>query len=1287
MEKMMRHTLLTLIAFLLSITVLTAEENNDPSLIFQASFDGYTVTAEKSAGYKKSPNFPASLALRMHKGVAGKGNALTLNATETLRYSNYKNHDPKKGTISFWVASLNWKPSEKFFQVFYDASLPNCRFLIYKYAQDSNLRFYISLNNKEEYISIPLKNEDWAPGRWHKIDAVWDETRMALYLDGVLAKPQIYTRNPIVFNNPKVYPETREGGYMSLGGSKAFRHDPQHTTAFDEFKIYDRLLTPAEIRSNYEKWIPPADEKKRNELPAPLGKEISVDGVLDKQEWQDAACIPIVNPVAEAKPGASGILYVKHSGENLLIGAELAGGAKSTITGNDLVDIWRDDSFEIHVFTAQKKRYQFIVNPNGAMYDATIATADGLYVQSKLVPQWQSGAKTATKRMPDKWTLEISIPRKSIGAEGNSILINFGCTRYLAHSSHVSWAKNSKTFFDETKYGILHFRGQEKPVRMEKYGMENGQFQLKLNPEARAEIIACDGKRSPRLAGLTEWAMELPLGLYDFCASAPSFYYASRITVSQPLEIKFTNYASKRRLDVILDCSSAGIDVNKAIKSGMAEGHVFFVDPDGKSLCSGKVKLNKSDAKLSLFLPQQSLTPGKYSIKAVVKVNGEELISANKPFRVPDMTPFNAKIAADHSVPAPWTPVKQLDASRFSVWNRVYTFGNGPFPVQVIAGGEKMLAESPVLRLNGSAIKWSPAKISARYDDEIHFTGTGSMAGIHFEWNSVLCFDGLVKIKISMLPANNGSRISNLKLSWSVPQSMAGVMLDPLFTPWKNKDGETYRFPYTHGQDFIIWTVGRDKGFLWWTESLANMNNAPGHKQFTISRKGDQVTVNADFISQNVTLNKKADYSMVFMATPGRPLPEKSRDFNPGQIWDVLKHETLKVQYYSLTEKKPLDYATEPWCSLIPLNPEKFGKHIDKLEAQGTRYMPYSQPMMTTSMEDTYDWFLPEWKQIPGIVTGAGLHYQSGLYYTNEACCGGTGSDDLYVWNADQLLSKFPKLPGLYYDYSEGRLCSNTLHGCGGIDAFGKSYSSSNLLRHRNYFIRLKRVLNKHGKDKILYLHAHNRFIPFTHGIGDYWFPGEQYSEIITQNLEHFYCENIPVKEFQSAYYSPIKGVGIVMMSNYQHTAWSFKMNRRLDTIPNTLSFMTPALLHDMNISNCYVHHKTVERWWIIKHDVKLSEAVFHGYWFSDAIKTNTEKVYASWYEWKTSSPYSKMLVIGNLGRKNQSVKLEIDLKKLGLSGKKLSYYDLWTGEPLQGINNLEVGANNFRLIGIKEIK
>lgn len=141
-------------------------------------------------------------------------------------------------------------------------------------------------------------------------------------------------------------------------------------------------------------------------------------------------------------------------------------------------------------------------------------------------------------------------------------------------------------------------------------------------------------------------------------------------------------------------------------------------------------------------------------------------------------------------------------------------------------------------------------------------------------------------------------------------------MLEPLYSPWRNKDGARYRFPYAHGQDFFIWTVGLEKGFLWWPESAANWSNPAGHKQFSISRNGNAVTVTADFITKKSVLKKEALYSMAFMATPGRPEPLRRRDFNPGQIWDFLKYETLKVQYYGIN-KNLADCATEPWTGLF----------------------------------------------------------------------------------------------------------------------------------------------------------------------------------------------------------------------------------------------------------------------------------------------------------------------------------------------------------------------------------
>jgi hypothetical protein len=60
------------------------------------------------------------------------------------------------------------------------------------------------------------------------------------------------------------------------------------------------------------------------------------------------------------------------------------------------------------------------------------------------------------------------------------------------------------------------------------------------------------------------------------------------------------------------------------------------------------------------------------------------------------------------------------------------------------------------------------------------------------------------------------------------------------------------------------------------------------------------------------------------------------------------------------------------------------------------------------------------------------------------------------------------------------------------------------------------------------------------------------------------------------------------------------------------------------------------------------------------------------------------MLVVGNIGREEQSAALDLDLKKLKIDGKKISCYNLWTGEVIESLDNLKVAPNNFLLIGIR---
>ena len=124
------------VLFLLSCILHGME---DPSLLFRASFDKYTVIADKAAGKNGTFRFkPESLHLRMFDGVASKGNALCLSNSEQVDYSNFHNHDLRQGTVSFWVVPVNWTPDTETFQVFFESVFPSgYRFLIYKFHKNS----------------------------------------------------------------------------------------------------------------------------------------------------------------------------------------------------------------------------------------------------------------------------------------------------------------------------------------------------------------------------------------------------------------------------------------------------------------------------------------------------------------------------------------------------------------------------------------------------------------------------------------------------------------------------------------------------------------------------------------------------------------------------------------------------------------------------------------------------------------------------------------------------------------------------------------------------------------------------------------------------------------------------------------------------------------------------------------------------------------------------------------------------------------------------------------------
>lgn len=169
--------------------------------------------------------------------------------------------NPKVGTIEMWVALVDWAATEKAFHAFFAANdkKGNGALLLYKYFEDyKNLGFHSrSLNTgKASIVAMPIISWQAGVREWHHVAASWSEAGQMLYLDG---KPFASRKIPI--NLPAQLTGTfRLGDDDWENSSKRVNAIRTSSTLLDDILIFDKELTPAQIKAHY----------KGNFNPAPL---------------------------------------------------------------------------------------------------------------------------------------------------------------------------------------------------------------------------------------------------------------------------------------------------------------------------------------------------------------------------------------------------------------------------------------------------------------------------------------------------------------------------------------------------------------------------------------------------------------------------------------------------------------------------------------------------------------------------------------------------------------------------------------------------------------------------------------------------------------------------------------------------------------------------------------------------------------------------------------------------------------------------------------------------------
>ena len=1269
------------------------------SLLFKADFDAYSVKANFAKGEASARKFgEESLQLRMWPGAYGNVNSLAYSKGETCAWALKDNFDPRQGTVSFWVSSLGWKPSAKVFQWLFTARQHGFVLHIYKYVWGEYLMFYIEKPGADGKprrftASAHMPDDDWTSGRWHKIDATWNSQGMKLFVDGILPKDYRPKKGaPAVakceFAQPVEFPEASGKGEIVINANPVVKGlEKDERTAIDGLEIRSRALSAAEIYAAYTKVVPSKFGAVRAEHVAAIPSlhvQPVLDGRIGEAEWNDATRVPIANIAPFSKirdTKLQGEMYVKRDSQNLYFALSSGRCAGKSRHFDRDANLWEDDVFELVLQSSSGEIYHFIVNSNGALYDERCGSW-----------KWNSNAICKAKRSSSGWTAEVSLPFADIGGvptSGNVGLSSFSSAD-SADIECVGWAPPGGGGY-VARNGLGKFVETHNPLSILSTGsLDCGEVLLKVAGEAKftAYVESENGEKTYASAAFPSqvWSFAASAGKHRICICAQlldgttALAWEKIFYVRQDIELAYDCHSREGFIEVRAELS--GALAAKATQSGV-KGELRLVSADdGKVAHSCEVA--SSNSSVNGRLPIDRLQKGKYFVEAEF-----EGVKGRKRFIVPDLAALKRKVGLDGSVPPPWIPVARGKGRSWRVLEREYFFENSPLPVRIASRCEDIFIKPPELCLDGRKIEWMQFKVEEERAEAVKLSGRGKCGIFSFDWSGELWFDGMYLLSVKMLGKGT---LQSLTLDYAVPEKFARYVFkqgyrNSLFD-WKdNRIGKIFD-PKRHPENSLHWTSGMEKGFAFGSVSDANWANRQDEENVVYEKSRGKVTLTAKIISRSVEVKKPLDWKFVFQATPSRRADATWRAVNINGYFVPTMQNRQFGGYgeMAFADKRRHDRWTTPsnlkfrWPEWFLSEDSKPSKRTWKSASHLPFHsLAYCMPMHIGTNEGEFDYFFHDAVKLPSLTWS---FREDGVAQTLYCVCD-SRIWDIHLANLEWFLANTKATTGIYNDCAHVKYCENPRHGHGGLDAFGKSYSSVCWLEQREYFLREFRLMKKYGRN--LRLHSPSAdFVPFVMSFCDEIWTGEEFYASVLDSLE-CYTETVRKEEWQSAFNTDVRGVPFHLLAQYGRAAGSMAggeatrrmFNKDAEWAERTLA---ACIVHDVPVSAAWIDAKTIDRWWVVKEELKLWDAKFVGYWQEGAAKGFAKGLLVSYYKLSSAAPYRFLAVVSNFSRDN------LRLGSGVFPFAKAEAHEFWSGRDVavKDIAELEISAKKFILLGVR---
>lgn len=718
-----------------------------------------------------------------------------------------------------------------------------------------------------------------------------------------------------------------------------------------------------------------------------------------------------------------------------------------------------------------------------------------------------------------------------------------------------------------------------------------------------------------------------------------------------------------------LDRLCVGVDyqaLDKGWRALLADGklkaELAITRPDGKVVSDKWIPKTLKESRIV----KEITVPGKYEVLLTLSNPEGKIEKTTQSIVRPDTSWYRNQLGLGSEVPSPWEPVKVTQNQTVSVWGRTYKFDGKPFPQSVLHGSDELLAAPPelIIQKGGEKValqyKVKNQKGDATY---VEFSGTGEGKGIALDWKTRVEFDGLIRTDFEI---HGKPKIDQMKLEWTVKRQFSEFILNPLL---KNTGNGIYQtaFPHSEAKGTVLWLTSEKKGFCWMPEHDANWIYDSKEDQSIVANvddKGGRCSIT--MVNREVTIPEGASYHAMWIATPSRALPKKTRTYRFGGFGRYSNCDVALVQH--------VGEGTDGVFSLKP--GPKFAEYMERLRKGNMEKLAIYGG--ATGLQDHCaegNYFKVYW-EIPGLGQGLWKNDYDNIIANATNPCPHTAYSD-YILSNIKLLLDHPaqRYAAIYYDLCNNFRCESSLHGCQFQDAFGRTISRFIIMGLRKHMMRTLAYCHSRGRDTIY--HAHSCYNPAIHDFADYWFPGEQYSdEIQKANTPYYYSDILDDDVYRSELSSSLKGTSILFLGNLK------RANINYGDEDQTIAMCTKLLLNDIPISmSSFEDGAVINRIWgiALKYELDTAQVVKY-YEPENVVKSSNPNVKVTYYKCNGNK---RLLIIGNITATEQSA--ELDLSALGCKGKVV--HDEYNGKDIpieNGKLKLSLAPRRFAEIGFK---